>query len=218
MNERMLEKMVTGFSVPIWVENSEGNQIYRPYNKLIERKYNLDTPKPVVLDINDEFGIHEQKAKGHQMFVFDELPDKVLFCSKNIVLAKDYIPHEGSTSKYKADFYQGNDRLMISFLPPNSWTSYFHWHPAGISKDNNYPMELPDHETELVEYYEILWGTAKLHHFENDKGIVVPDYFSVPPGVNHRMESGPQGVIVGINMKNAGLYPEELQHLHVKPL
>lgn len=218
MNERMLEKMITGFSVPIWAKNGEGEEIYRPYNQLIEREYSLDTPKPLVLDINNELEIQEQKSKGNQMFVFEELPDKILFCPKNIVLAKDYIPHEGSTSRYKADFYQGNDRLMISFLPPNSWTSYFHWHPAGVSEENIYPMTLPDPKTKLVEYYEILWGSAKIHHFENDKGIDVPAYFSVPPGINHRMESGPDGVIVGINMKNARLYPEELQHLHVKPL
>ena len=67
-----------------------------------------------------------------------------------------------------------------------------------------------------IEYYDIVYGLALLHHIEGDEGCPMPKHFYIEPGVNHQMEGGPKGAVFTIRMKYAAIYPPELRHIHMK--
>jgi hypothetical protein len=184
---------------------------------------------------------HIADSQDMQFFGIKEVQNKIVICPKDYIVNKEPIKHPGSESLYYVDMVLGKDRVMISYLPPNKLTSILHWHPGetilprSMTPANSSSQKLVavDYLKEVIERegfggedsevalpplsedYEILHGEALIHHSEDDKGYPVPSSYTVESFIRHRMEAGPRGAIFALVMRNAGLYPEELQHLHI---
>ena len=103
--------------------------------------------------------------------------------------------------------------FLLNYLGPGILTTY-HVHPQKLTD----PELLEEREPILdpiIEEYDIVYGTGKLHFVEGDEGLLVPSQFSVRAGVTHQMEGGAGGTIFAIVMRNAALYPADLRHIPV---
>lgn len=138
-------------------------------------------------------------SEGYSIFDLSELegghyPDFVLV-HKAPVVHNPPLRHEGSDARYLIDYYEGDDRIMVSHLPPNSRTSLHHH---------------PDSPVPLVETYFCLAGSFLLRDEElsiKPKGhIVLPRRF-------HQVTTKDEAALILIVMKDARFYPEDQQHL-----
>ncbi|HVZ67256.1 MAG TPA: hypothetical protein VG917_03260 [Patescibacteria group bacterium] len=233
------DRAMEGFSVSI----TDGRKRTMP---IIEERGENSVPRipsvtphykdsPLLLGIKKDPNLRLIEAVG--------IPNLLLAIPSFAEVREKPLTHPGSDSKYLVEMVLGNDIFMVSTLAPNKLTSTQHFHLDGLPFDMRAEvLHNPDHESVLkkiynlgekdhlvlnsdveldeslpgVEYYDVIYGLALLHHIEGDKGYPMPKYFSVEPGVNHRMEAGPNGAVFGILMKNAALYPPELRHIHTK--
>lgn len=99
-------------------------------------------------------------------------------------------PHTGSEALYFIDTYKGNDRILVSILPP--------W-----SKTSNHTHREPINERYFIEY-----GTLDIE----DRSFKAKSSHIVRPGERHQVRTEDQPAILIINMKNARLVPEHQQH------
>lgn len=220
----------------------------------------FDRPKPIVskeaeskaigIFLLDDTLVNRQitEAQGMKYFRIEQVPDKIVACESYLEVNLNPLQHEGSESLYFIDMFVGDDRILLSYLPPKMLTSELHWHPgetkmstnliakrpvqkesaaetylrsiATFSEENRQHPEVNEIAGESIlppisEDYEILFGKPLIHHSEGDRGYPVPQAFTVESFIRHRMESGEEGSVFAIRMRNAALYPEELQHVHI---
>ena len=208
-----VERLITGLSVPIF----KGNGFELRSKPLIEEGKNDIYKTPYVSAVYASNTKHMQAivdTHHEQEIQFVEAPDIpgiLIACSSFVEI--DAHKHPNSNSSYLSEMRIGNDIFLLSTLAPGKWTSG-HFHARDIPDDLK--LEIPKEEgpTSAIEYYNILYGMAILHHVEGDKGYVPSNLFSIEPGVMHRMQGGPKGFISAIWMKDAALYPKDLRHIH----
>lgn len=118
-----------------------------------------------------------------------DLPEERVFCDPHL--------HEGSQAIYIADFYAGKNRVLISYLRPNSHTSIHH------------------HEKPIIEEYYSLAGALYLN------GEMIPKEGLVvwPSGRRrktvHTAIAGNEGALTLIVMRNAKKVPAKRQHIRL---
>lgn len=118
-----------------------------------------------------------------------DLPEEQVFCEPH--------PHLNSDAIYIADFYTGNDRVLVSYLRPNSHTSPHH------------------HEKPIIEEY---YSCAGLLYLNGEQ--VPPEGLIIWPSgrrrkSRHQATTGENGALTVIRMKNARLVPPERQHIRL---
>ncbi|MDP3998545.1 MAG: hypothetical protein Q8P89_02925 [bacterium] len=99
--------------------------------------------------------------------------------------------HENSQAVYLADYYNGSDRILVSFLRPNSQSSR-HYHSPPIT-----------------EFYWLLAGEAKV-----GEKLIPKGGFVINPEEVHQVTTEGNGALLLISMTNAGLVPEDKQHIY----
>lgn len=100
--------------------------------------------------------------------------------------------HEGSRARYLFDFYQEDNRILVSIMGSHKRTSrHFHIEP-------------------IWETYEVLRGELYIN------GILIPsEGLTIPPGVFHQAETRGQYALTLIVMRDARLVPEAQQHASI---
>ncbi|HVT01251.1 MAG TPA: hypothetical protein VHE53_03405 [Patescibacteria group bacterium] len=240
MLEADLHRVITDFSVPII--DMRGNPRALP---IIQERESDSYPKVPIVTAHYSNSPHLEgiRVEGKQKLIEAVGIPNLLLAVPNFSEVRDNpITHPGSKSKYLVEMRLGNDIFMVSTLAPNMLTSVSHYHLEKLPQDMR--LSLPDSdiedtyltdpteklktenadlppldETDIlpgIEYYDIVYGLAILHHTNGDKGYPMPKHFAVEPGVTHRMEAGPKGAVFAIRMKNAALYPPELRHIHIE--
>ncbi|OGH16679.1 MAG: hypothetical protein A3C30_02440 [Candidatus Levybacteria bacterium RIFCSPHIGHO2_02_FULL_40_18] len=187
-----VESIITGLSVPTCSFE----------HPLIKENWNTNNPHLDVVDRSDDRRLSSVHLQGKIQFAIPELPDKVIFCPPYVLINEEPTTHPGSNALYYSEMQKGNNIILISFLPPFKWTSPLHWH---LQEEGKPP---------IIEYYELAYGSATIHHKESDKGVPAPEYFSFRHGVRHRMQSGREGALLSILMRDAARYPQALRHIH----
>lgn len=105
------------------------------------------------------------------------------------------VPHNGSESLYLIDeWYEGNDRILLSILPPYSKSSTHH-HPQPVR-----------------EFYWCLWGEFRVNGVLLGRG----DRHLILPGEVHQAATEKELAIILIRMENAKEVPES--QLHVRSI
>lgn len=108
-----------------------------------------------------------------------------------------YIPpvrHQNSDALYFIDYYEGNNRILVSHLPPHSHSSRHYHNPP------------------IIEYYWLLKGELYL-----GERPVTPVGLVIYPGKIHQIETKEEGALLLILMENARSVPQDSQHLYFLP-
>ena len=207
-----VEKAITGLSVPIFTEKGFA---LREKPLINANDTYPDMPQVSAIYTSNLEGINTIKSNPEmQLIRAPDIRGMLIACPSFVEINKKPVKHVGSKAKYLAEMKVRSDMFFLSTLGPNQWTSKLHFHADDIPDDLKLEMSEDPGPAPEIEYYNIVYGMAIIHHEEGDKGYVVPKFFSVEPGVRHRMEAGPKGAILAIDMKNAAIYPPELRHIH----
>ena len=156
---------------------------------------------------NPEFGARQDRDPGR---LYDEALKRILgemYETKLIELLRQrrfvtdgYLPqlflppqrHKGSDALYLYDFYQENDRILVSIMEAHKRASlHFHRKP-------------------IWETYEVLTGELYLN------GILIPpEGLTVPPGLPHQAETKGQHALTLIVMRDARLILQDQHHVSI---
>lgn len=142
------------------------------------------------------FVVERYPPDGHKAFSLENfgLPGHYLVHNAPEV----HIPpvrHRNSDALYFIDYYEGNNRILVSRLPPHSHSSRHYHNPP------------------ITEYYWLLKGELYL-----GEKPVTPVGLVIYPDQIHQIETREEAALLLILMENARLVPQDRQHIYSLPI